>query len=276
MRFAKSIKPGFRANALALPLLALLKVWKPRKDIALKNIEMVFPEMSAAERNEILEKSYRNLIWTGTEFLALQRDPSAIDKWVEDVEGIAHVEEALSKGKGAIMVGAHYGNWELMAAWMAHRKPLTVIVRDSDDKFQRELIKRLRSNAGVRTLEKREPMTRIAGLLRRNELVGIVPDQHGGREGIDVPFFGMTTSTVMGPAVFAWLTGAPLIPVHFKRIAPFKFILRADRPIEWRKTKDREACIRELTEKVNRAIEEIVKDEPGLWLWQHRRFREYY
>ena len=64
MAFARSIRPGWRAKALALPLIALIKLLGIRKDVARRNIMLCFPEKSRAERERILAESYENMIWT--------------------------------------------------------------------------------------------------------------------------------------------------------------------------------------------------------------------
>ena len=90
-----------------------------------------------------------------------------------------------------------------------------------------------------------------------------------------MPFFGQTTSTVTGPGAFSYLTGAPLIPVYFKRIEPFKFKIIARKPIEKApKGMKREEAIMYLTKRVNEEYEAMIRENAGQWLWQHRRFRE--
>jgi len=274
IKFAEMIKPGWRANCLANVLLLPLKLIGPRRKVAEKNIELVFPEKTPAERKRILYKSYDNMVWTGIEMLAWQKDPSMIDKWVAEVEGRENIEKAFAEGRGIIVLSAHVGNWEHAAAWIGRNYKAFGVVRHSDSQFQKELINTLRETSGLRILGKEEPMVRALGILRRNEMLGLLSDQHGGKEGIEVPFFGQNTSTVQGAAVFAWLTGAPVIPVQGLRLAPFRFKIIIGQPIKWEKGPDRAACIRKLTELANKELEKMIRRAPEQWLWQHRRFRE--
>lgn len=269
------IRPGWRAAAVAVPLAAALKTARPRAAVAMQNLAIAFPEKSAAERKELLLESYENMIWTGVEVFSWQKDPACILDWIEEIEGEEHLRAARAAGKGTIIVTPHLGNWECLAAWLALRHgPITAIVRHADSPFQKDLIESLRETAGLRTIDKREPMMRGVGILRRNELFGILPDQHGGSEGIPVPFFGVETSTVAGAAVFAMLTKAPLVPVQMIRLAPFRFRIVIDAPLPWEKGPDRETTIRDLTITVNKQVEKMIRRAPGQWLWQHRRFRE--
>lgn len=272
--FAKQIKPGWRANALAASLLLPLRCIKPRKRIAMKNIDIAFPELSHEEKKKILVESYDNMVWTGVETFAMQRNPNIRDGWIQEVDGKEHFIAAMAAGKGIIGLAGHIGNWELAASILAANVPITAIVRNPDNKFYSELIQATRERSGIKTLDKREPMLRGISVLRGNEVFGIMPDQHGGREGIMAPFFGVETSTLPGPAVFAYLTGAPIIPIQIIRLEPFKFKMIIDPPLEWEKLGDRDSTILDITIKANRCIEKMIRRAPGQWLWQHRRFKE--
>jgi KDO2-lipid IV(A) lauroyltransferase len=274
LSFAKMIRPGWRANALFYFLFIPLRLIAPRKMVAQKNIELVFPDKTAEEKTKMLDESYRSMIWTGIEMLSWQKDPSLVDKWIVEIEGKEYMDEAFAGGKGVIVVSGHCGNWEHAAAWLGKNCKGVGVVRHSDDPFQKELIDTLRLTGGLRTLGKEEPMTRVISILKKNELIGLASDQHGGGDGIKVPFFGQMTSTFQGAAVFAWLTGAPILPYQSIRIEPFRFKLKIGPPIKWEKGNDREATLKELTTKVNLELEKMICRAPGQWLWQHKRFKE--
>lgn len=247
---------------------------RPRAAVAMRNIDIIFPESSPQEKEKILVESYENMIWTGIETLAQQRDPQVRHTWIHEREGEQYFLHAHAAGKGIIGLAGHIGNWELAASILANSAPMTAIIRHSDNAFYRELIESMRARVGVRTIDKRGSMISGVSVLRRNELFGIMPDQHGGSEGIIVPFFGVETSTQPGPAVFAYLTGAPIIPIQIIRLEPFKFRMIIDAPIKWEKLADRASTIRDITIKTNQCIEKMIRRAPGQWLWQHRRFKE--
>lgn len=268
------LRPGWRARCVGVPVCRLLRALAPRKNVARRNIAIALPDASDAQRRAVLSGTYDNLVWTGLEFIMLQRDPRQVLEWVE-AEGDEILESC--RGRGAILLTGHVGNWELTAAWVAQRgHRLTAIVRESDDRGERGLIEGMRARLGVRSLSKRAPMTRAVSLLRRGEFLGILPDQHGGRDGIRVPFFGVPTSTSLGSAAFAYLTGLPIVPLFSHRIAPCRHKLTVFPPLEWKRAADRDATIEEITVKVNRAMERMVLEAPDQWLAQHKRFKELY
>lgn len=271
---ARLLRPGWRAGLAAGPLSALLRLVAPRRAVAAKNLEIALPEASAAERARILRETYDHLVWVALETVMLQRDPSRALEWTE-AEGAERLDAL--RGKPAILFMGHVGNWELTACWIAQRgHRVTAIVREPDDGDERGLIAEMRARLGVMSISKRAPMTRAISLLKRGEFLGILPDQHGGDDGIPAPFFGLSTPTSPGAAVFAYLTGAPLVPIFSRRIAPCRHRIRVEPPIEWRKLSRRDDTIREVTRKINEAVERMIREAPGQWLAQHKRFKGRY
>lgn len=275
LSFAHTIRPGIRADILAKTAIALVRAAGPRKDVAQRNIMLCFPELDRKARARLLAESYANMIWTGVEMLAWQKDPSLIDRMVIETEGTQYIDDALAAGKGVIAFGGHLGSWELSAAWMARRYKFWGVVRHSDSPFLKELIETLREASGLHVIAKDENMMKVISLLKRNEIFGALADQHGGGDGKMVPFFGQPTSTVTGPAAFSVLTGAPMVSISSKRLAPFRFKITIRPPLERPpKGMKRDDAILCLTERMNKEYEAMIRDNPGQWLWQHRRFRE--
>ena len=268
---SKALRPGIRANCLAAALSAPLRFIAPRRSVAEKNLEIALPDAGGAERRRILRGIYDHLVWTGIEFIMLQRDPKLALEWV-DAENTPLLDSL--DGQGAILLTGHVGNWELAAAWLAQRgHKVTAIVQETDD---HGLIERMRSRVGVRSMPKSEPMIRAAAVLRRGEFLGILPDQHGGASGISSTFFGLETSTSPGAAVFAYLTKKPLVPIFSRRISPYRHLVRIGDPIKWSARGGRDATIADITGRINKEVERMIIEAPDQWLAQHRRFREHY
>ena len=270
----KIVRPGAVSACMALFFKGLLRLVPIRYRTASRNLEIAFPEKTPQERAAILWKTYDHLIWTGIEFAALQRDPRLALDWV-DIEN----ESALDNSKGGILLASHVGNWELCCSRLAQGGyDVTAIVRESGDDGERGVIAEMRARAGWKFLSHTSPMTRALSVLRRGAFLAIMPDQHGGSSGIAVPFFDLETSTPQGPAVFAYLTKKPIIPVYMRRIRPFKHAIRIGEPIKWDTTRtgDRDGTIYEITAAVNREMELMVRASPDQWLAQHKRFKEHY
>ncbi|MEG1641723.1 MAG: lysophospholipid acyltransferase family protein [Synergistaceae bacterium] len=274
LNFAHTIKPGLWTTLLADVLTSTLKVIAPRKKVALSNMDIVFPKMPKEEKEAMLRESYDNMVWTGLELLSLHKNPDVIKDYVTSVDGEEYLDNAITKGKGIILLSSHIGNWELNAAWCATKMNIAAIARSSDSPFQRELIEELRKAERTEIIDKTAPMTKVISHIRKKGAIGLLSDQHAGNEGIDVPFFGENTGTVKGAGVFAYLTGAPIIPMMTIRVSPFKLKIKIYPEIKWEKGSDRDSTVKDITILCNQALELMIKDNPGQWLWQHRRFRE--
>lgn len=270
----KAIKPGRRAAALVRFAAGCAELAQPRRSVAEKNLELVFPGISKERKAQLLKECYESLAWTGAELFGWQDNPELINEWTVEVEGRQYIDDALKLGKGVLFLTAHIGNWEHAAAWIGRNYGSYGIAQHNKSPFQKELISRLRAVSGLKVIGKEEPMTRIVSILKKNGLVGIVSDQHAGGDGIQVPLFGKAVSTAQGLAVFSWLTKAPIIPGRSIRLAPYRFKMQFLPPIAWEKLATREETLYDISRRANEVIEKWVLDTPGQWLWLHKRFKE--
>lgn len=267
---SRLLRPGLSASCAAAFFSGALKLIAPRRDVAERNIRRALPSAGDAEVSRIVAQTYEHLVWTAIESIVLQRDPRQALSWVE-CEGADLLDDL--DGKGAVLITSHVGNWELAAAYIAQRgHAVTAIVRESDDPEERGIIAEMRESVGVRLLPKTAQMTRSISILRRGEFLGILPDQH--ERGPMVPLFGIPTATAAGPAMFAYLTKKPIVPIYTHRIAPFRHAMRAGPPIDSPAAGSRDEFVYAMTERINGVIEEMILEAPGQWLAQHRRFRE--
>jgi KDO2-lipid IV(A) lauroyltransferase len=243
--------------------------------VASQNLRFVLPDESPEGIKRLVGKTYDHLVWVALEFIMLQRDPKQVLDWVE-VENASLLDSLV--GEGAILLTSHVGNWEIVAAWLAQMGyRVTAIVRESRDVAERGLIYGMRQRVGVRCMAKTASMKGAISILRRGEFLGILPDQHDGGPGsVRVPLFGVEVSTPQGPGAFAYLTGRPLIPIFSRRLSPCRHLIRIAPPIGWEKLATREETILDITRRVNGAVELMIKEAPGQWLAQHRRFRGTY
>lgn len=275
LSFLKCIaKPGWRANALVKFLLGCTALTKPRKAVAEKNFELVFPNSTAEQRKQWLNECYENLAWLGVEMLAWQDNPELLNEWTTEVIGREYLDNAYAQGKGVLFLTAHISNWEYAAAWTAYNYDLWGIAQHNESPFQKELISRLRATSGLKVIGKEEPMIRVISVLKKNGGLGLVSDQHAGSEGITAPFFGIDCCTAQGIAVFAYLTKLPVLPVRSIRLAPYKFKIEVLPPIEWEKKATRDETVYDIVCRTNEVLEYWIKDTPGQWLWLHKRYKD--
>jgi Kdo2-lipid IVA lauroyltransferase/acyltransferase len=239
------------------------------RERAQQNLMLAFPEWSDAERRRVTVEMFRHFGRMAGDFL---RGPIRSDREVlenAEVEGGEYIEEARKRGKGSLAVTGHIGNWERYAHWLrASGNELSVVVRDADSSQINELILKTRQANGIGILSRGNSARDILTKLRRNEMVGILPDQNS--EEAFIPFFGKPAGTVLGPAVLHRRTGAALLPMCFVRIAPGKYRVTIRPPIE---ASDHGHDDIAVMTAVNAELESMIRDHPEQWLWMHDRWK---
>lgn len=244
------------------------------RNVALRNLRAAFGrEKSESEIRRIAQNVFRHFARGSVEFfylLALDRDK--IDSMIE-LEGQENIDNALDAGRGCIALTAHYGNWELLARKLVILGyKANVIARDSDDPGMTGMTTRIRESGGYRVFDKDQPLIGALRALKRNEVLGILPDQNES-DGLLVDFFGRPAATATGPAIFALRSGAPIVPMFAARTPDGRYKATVYRPVEFRPTGDEAADVIALTGLINQAIEREVRANPDQWLWLHDRWK---
>lgn len=184
----------------------------------------------------------------------------------------AVLEEARAAGRGVVLITAHLGPWERLAALLvAEGFPLTTPVRPSyDPRLEALLHAPLRASRGVRAMDRDAPSTPRALIraLRANEVAGFLVDLNTRVASIQVPFFGADAWTPSGPARLALRTGAPVVAAFATRQGVVVRLLRAGSP----PSAASEADVYELTRAMTSAVEDAVRAEPDRWIWMHDRW----
>jgi KDO2-lipid IV(A) lauroyltransferase len=230
---------------------------------------------SDEELDAIARRSYQNLVMSVFEFIRFNLyKPQDIERMV-DVVGEKHVRAALARGKGIVVISAHFGNWELLAARIhTLGLPMTAVGRNQNDGLINEFIVRLRASKGTKNIARGTPMFQeITSLLRRNELVGLVSDQNAGARGVFADFFGAPASTFKGPGLFALMNGSAVLPVMIVRRGYEKHTAYLGPEITIDPTGDAGRDIAAYCQAINKVIEDYVEKYPDHWLWVHKRWK---
>ena len=182
------------------------------------------------------------------------------------------IDGALKRGKGAIVLSAHLGNWELggvIVGLLGH--PLNVIALDHANKRINEFFIRQRSSKGEKVIPVNVALRRCFSALANNEILGILGDKDYANHGVFVKFFGRDTVLPKGPAVFSLKTGASIVPGFMIRTPEDNFQFIFDKPIEYRATGNFEEDVIALTERCGLIIEGYIRRYPTQW-YCFRRF----
>ncbi|HEY4276361.1 MAG TPA: hypothetical protein VGM68_12805 [Rhizomicrobium sp.] len=235
------------------------------------NLILAFPEKSEAEREAILRTMWDNLGRTVAEYAHLDKfDITGPDARVQ-VENIAEAEKM--RGKSALILSGHFANWEIMPI-AAARFGLDggIVYRPPNNPYVDRYIARARAKKGYsEQISKHQGTRRIFTLLRSGKAILLLADQKTN-EGIAAPFFGRDAMTTPAPAALALKLKVPIVFASNKRLGGARFAVTVHPPLEFTPSGDDDADMRAMTAAINQRLEEMVRADPGQWLWIHRRW----
>ena len=254
---------------------AVFSIVRLRREETLDNLRHAF----SSQRNErelvrIGACCYRNLGRGMTEFCRFTNLTRERLEEILQIQGLEHIRNALGQGRGAILLSAHFGVWELLGpAFALNGFAVDLFVRTQRNPLFDKLMSRHRRWVGAEIIRASRTPRGVVRSLRQNRLLVILADQDGGRDGIFVPFMGRDASTPRGVARFAQETGAPVLMGFVVRGADGRYRLLIDPPMKVPDSGDREADLLQILETYTRRLESYVREHPEQWFWPHRRWK---
>ncbi len=203
-----------------------------------------------------------------------QLNAENIDQLV-DFSELKAFDALLARNKGLLCVPAHHGNWELCGYSVALKGyKLKSVARPLDNPLLNEFVMNHRERSGNEIIQKWKALWKLKKLLDRRSIVTMSVDQNGGVAGLFVPCFGSLASTVTSPAELHLATKVPIIVTTLNRKPDgIHHVLRIWDVIEHASSDDRDRDIRDVTTRINAAIEKAVHAYPEQWLWFHQRWK---
>ncbi|HEX8235923.1 MAG TPA: lysophospholipid acyltransferase family protein [Abditibacteriaceae bacterium] len=255
-----------------------------RQRTAIKNLRIAFPYISESAARRYARRAVQNLGMTFCESLHLAVASKEDVRDYVTTEGLEYLQEAYADGKGAILLSAHFGNWELSGARVAQELPLSVMARPNSNAGVESHVEQVRRAAGIKVISKWDSARPSLRVLRSSEILVVLPDQRAGKgEGLLLPMFGRVTRFYSSVAQLAYLSGAPVVPGFGVRREPWlsdgRIIAQFAPPLQLKQDAERrglsrEEAVREGTQRVIGELEKIIRAHPDQWWWLHRRWRE--
>lgn len=242
-----------------------------RRRTAFDNLALALPELPISERKRIVRACFRHFGASFCDALSsLRFSGDEVRQRVERV-GFENFALAAADGRGLIILGSHFGNWEIAPAAIALEiGPLSTVGRRADNPHFERLVQRLRTRFGNVALDKRGSVREMFRLLGRGGRLGLLIDQRvRADEAIEVPFFGHPALTSPIVARLSERTGAPVVPMFGEELAGGRYRIEALPPMRPLPGEDEVALTRRYLE----TLETRIRARPELWLWLHRRWK---
>lgn len=239
-----------------------------RRLLVARNLRRADPNLSGLALRRAVNATFESYAAYWLEAFRLPSlTPDELDAGMS-YEGYEHLERALHRGNGAILALPHLGCWEWTGFWFTRvvGVPITAVVERLDPPDLFEWFVDFRTSLGINVVPLGPDAGReVLAAIKRNELVTLLTDRDIDGSGVEVEFFGETTTMPAGPATLALRSGAPLLTgAMFQRPkGGHHGIIRPPMEIE-RRGRLRDDVGR-ITQDIAHQLEELIRIDPTQW-----------
>ena len=237
--------------------------------IAERNLQLCLPEMTAEQRDDLLDQHCESLGMGLCETATTWWSSNARVNRLADVQGLEHLQVALARGHGAILIGGHFTTIEIATRILGTVVPLNVVFRETKN----ALLSRVMHDSFKRNGKpiRHDDIRTMIRALKNNEAVWYAPDQSYRNKGAAmVNFFGIPAATTTATSRLARISGAAVLtffPERLPGLAGYRVVIGpafenfpSEDPV-----KD--------VERFNALLQAQIRRVPEQYLWMHRRFK---
>ena len=240
-----------------------------------ENLRIVFAHQGIVPSRHLLDGCARKTFQYFGKYLAdfiryRKLTPEGVRENVS-IQGLEHLEAIRASKRGALLLTAHCGNWELGGAFIASMGiPIHAVVRPVPSPALERIFHFFREQRGLKVIPLDKAGIGIAKALKRGEAVALVGDRDFTGNGHPHAFFGRETSLPRGAAWFARRLGVPIYLGFVTRAPDDTFILRLHPPIDPAQVPTEDA----IQDRIVAVMEETIARDPCQWFifdpfWPH-------
>jgi len=192
-----------------------------------------------------------------------------LERIVHSFQGREHIDRAISRGKGGLILTAHLGNWEMGGIFLSLLGySLTVITAPDVEARLHDYRVRLRLEQKIKVITLDDTVASSVAVLKAlqaNELVALLGDRDLFGKGIPVNFFGRKVFLPVGPALLSYLSESDLIPTFVLMGQDDRYRCLAEPPIALQRTGKRNEDLAENTQRIASVLEKFIRLYPDQW-----------
>ncbi|AMV22966.1 Phosphatidylinositol mannoside acyltransferase [Gemmata sp. SH-PL17] len=267
---------------------------KSRRRIALENVRAAFPELSAnpAAADQLVRGMYHHFLRAIIELMLLPRKlhHTTLRKFLVLPHG-AEMLPPLVSDRAALLVTAHFGNWEMagfaMGLFGFHTH---AIARVLDNPYLERFALHFRQRTGQTIIAKNDDFARLTDTLTHRGKIATLADQDAGPRGVFVDFFGRPASTHKAIALMAMEFDAVMVVMGVPRVsrtdypqcadfdpssplAPMYYAVKCADVIDPRDYANDPNAVKAITARYTTALEKLIREHPEQYFWLHRRWK---
>jgi len=249
----------------------LSRRFAPRREhIAAVNLSLCFPDLAPAARAELITELFDSLGIGLLEMALSWWAPGGKLQKLATLEGLEHLQTALDRGKGVILLSGHFTTLEIGGRLLSLHVPFHVMYREHKNAAFEAVMTAVRTRHYKKAI-RRGDMRGMLQSLRENMPVWYAPDQDfGAGNSLFAPFFGVPAASITATSRLARISGAPVVPFFQTRLTDARGYRLTLYPALDNFPGE---SIEQDTRRINAVIEAQVRKQPGQYLWVHRRFK---
>jgi KDO2-lipid IV(A) lauroyltransferase len=241
------------------------------KKLIHSNIKKAFPDISLKKLNQMTKLMWNNYGRVFAEYMfikdfRLDKSGSTIK-----IEGQEILDKIKTEGKPVVFVSGHLSNFELMAMHIEKSGiKLSAIYRPLNNIFLNRIMERIRKKYICKNQIKKGVggMKKLISLKKNNYSTALMIDQRV-TQGIASNFFNQKALTTTVPAQLVKKYKIPVVPIFIERINNINFNIVVKKPINF----DDKKSVGDITDKLNRVLEQMIIYKPEQWIWSHNRWK---
>jgi Kdo2-lipid IVA lauroyltransferase/acyltransferase len=265
---------------------------KKRRAVALENVRAAFPGIADADADRLVRDMYQHFLRATVELMMLPRKLHAATFRKHFVlPGGADFLPPLCDGRAALVVTAHFGNWEAAGFTLGLFGFRThAIARVLDNPYLERYALHFRQSTGQTIVAKNDDFERLTAALKAGGKVATLADQDAGPRGVFVDFFGRPASTHKAVALMAIEFDAVMVVIGVPRVkredhaqhpdfdaadplAPLYYAVECADVIDPREYASDPNAVKAMTQRYTAALEALIRKHPEQYFWLHRRWK---
>lgn len=249
-------------------LLAYFLVKKRRK-LTLDNIKNAFPQKNEKEVRRIAKESYKTMGKMIMTSIFLEEITKGENTSVENEELMKKAIE-VAKDKAVLIVSLHLGGFEAGSKMENLRKFYAVFRKQKNEKIN-DLMTEWREKGGLNSIPLHESQI-LSKVINEKSIIALASDHYG--KDVEIEFFGRKTTAVAGPVLLSIKYKVPLVLAYAVFDKNNKIIVKNKKIIEIEKQSKLKETMKFNMQKIYNEFEEIIREYPEQYMWQHKRWRK--
>lgn len=250
---------------------------KLRRKTVEENLQGVYPEMTPEQRKRLGRQMWEHLFLMAFEMAHVRRVIHEAT-WCKYIKLRGHnlMNRYFLDGRPLVIVSGHFGNFEI-ASYAAGLLGISThaIGKPIGNPHLDKFIRRFRQNRGQNLLPYTDSSGLVEQLLKENQVLTLLGDQHAGSRGVWIDFFGRPAACHKALALFTLTQNAPMLVNYAIRTGePLHFEIGCLGVADPENLDPELHGVKELTQWYNNQLESIVRQYPSQYWWLHKRWKD--